>query len=209
MEKLERSFSSLIADSGYESEQNYVYLSKNKMSSYIKSSNYEIRKTRKFKNDIGRRENMTYLPEEDVYVCANNCKLVFSGIRRAKSATGYIVEKKRYSCSECGNCTQSNKCLKKAKLKTIEFSSTFDELRKESDANIKSSEGIMLRINRSIQAEGVFAYMKEDLGYHRFRHRGKKHVENDMLLLAFAINLNRLHNKIQNEKLGYLEYKTA
>jgi transposase len=207
--KTGKKFSSLIADSGYESEQNYVYLKTNKMTTYIKPSNYEIRKTRKFKNDIGRRENMTYLPEEDVYVCANNCKLVFSGIRRAKSTSGYIVEKKRYSCSQCENCTQSNKCLKKAKLKTIEFSTTFDELRKESDANIKSSEGIMLRINRSIQAEGVFAYMKEDLGYRRFRHRGKKHVENDMLLLAFAINLNRLHNKIQNEKLGYLEYKIA
>lgn len=152
---------------------------------------------------------MTYLLEEDVFVCANNCKLVFSGIRRAKSATGYIVEKKRYSCTECGNCSLSSKCLKKAKLKTIEFSPVFDELRKESDANIKSPEGIMLRLNRSIQAEGVFAYLKEDLGYRRFRHRGKKHVENDMLLLAFAINLSRLHNKIQNEKLGYLEYKIA
>jgi transposase len=207
--KTGRNFDSLIADSGYESEQNYTFLRTRKITAYIKPLSYEISKTRKFKNDIGRRENMTYLPDEDVFICANNCKLVFSGIRRAKSATGYIVEKKRYSCSECGNCTHSSKCLKKAKLKMIEFSPIFDELRKESDANIKSSDGIMLRVNRSIQAEGVFAYMKEDLGYRRFRHRGIKHVENDMLLLAFAINLNRLHNKIQHDKLGYLEYKTA
>jgi len=99
--------------------------------------------------------------------------------------------------------------LKKTKSKNIEFSKEFDELRQESDGNIKSPEGIIFRMNRSIQSEGVFAYMKEDLGYRRFRHRGKEYVENDMLLLAFAINANRLHNKIQNETIEYLEYKTA
>lgn len=124
-------FTSLIADSGYESEQNYRYLKSNGITAYIKPSNYEIKKTKKFKNDIGKREN------------------------------------------------------------------------------IKSLNGIRLRMNRSIQSEGVFAYMKEDLGYRRFRHRGKGQVENDVLLLAFAINVNRLHNKIQNENVGYLEYKTA
>lgn len=202
-------FSSLIADSGYESEENYQYLKDNGITTYIKPSNYEIRKTKKFKNDIGRRENMTYLPEEDIFLCANNRKLIFSGIRRTKTTTGFIVQKRRYSCSECEGCNLSSKCLRKAKSKNVEFSKTFDEFRQESDANIKSLNGIRLRINRSIQSEGVFAYMKEDLGYRRFRHRGKKHVENDMLLIAFAINTNRFHNKFQNENLGYLEYKTA
>ena len=202
-------FTSLIADAGYESEQNYKYLKSKGITAYIKPSNYKIKKTKKFKNDIGKRENMTYLPEEDAFVCANNCKLTFSGIRKGKTASGYIVEKRRYSCSECGNCKLGSECLKKAKSKNIEFSKVFDELRQESNENIKSLNGIRLRMNRSIQSEGVFAYMKEDLGYRRFRHRGKGQVENDVLLLAFAINVNRLHNKIQNENLGYLEYKTA
>ncbi|MTK13991.1 MAG: hypothetical protein F8N39_18600 [Clostridiaceae bacterium] len=41
--------------------------------------------------------------------------------------------------------------MKKAKSKNIEFSKTFYELRQESDANIKSLDGIRLRMNRSIQ----------------------------------------------------------
>lgn len=57
---LPKKFNSLIADSGYESEENYKYLNKERITPYIKPLNYEIRKTKKFKNDIGRRENRTY-----------------------------------------------------------------------------------------------------------------------------------------------------
>jgi len=102
-EKLPVRFNSLTADSGYESEQNYKYLRSKGITAYIKPSNYEIRKTKKFKKDIGRRENMTYLPEEDAFLCANNCRLIFSGVRKGKTATGYVIEKIRYSCSECEN----------------------------------------------------------------------------------------------------------
>ena len=41
------------------------------MKSFIKPINYEKSKTRKWKNDIGRFENMTYLQGEDAYLCAN------------------------------------------------------------------------------------------------------------------------------------------
>lgn len=207
--RIGKKFDSVTADSGYESEQNYKYLKTNGITAFIKPSNYEITKTRKFKNDIGKRENMTYLAEEDAFVCASGCKLTFSGIRRSKTATGYVTEKKRYSCLECANCSLREACLKNSKSKNIEFSPIFYELRQESDKNIKSPDGIVLRINRSIQAEGVFAYIKEDMGYRRFRHRGKKHVENDIFLLAFSVNINRLHNKIQSGNLGYLEYTIA
>ena len=49
-----------IADAGYESEENYVFLDTNQQLAFIKPSNYEISKKRKYKNDIGRIENMDY-----------------------------------------------------------------------------------------------------------------------------------------------------
>ena len=45
----------IIADAGYESEENYLYLRDKGQASYIKPNNYEISKKRKWKNDIGRR----------------------------------------------------------------------------------------------------------------------------------------------------------
>lgn len=46
-------------------------LEANRQKSYIKPSNYEISKTRKYKKDIGRMENMEYGAEGDVYTCRN------------------------------------------------------------------------------------------------------------------------------------------
>ena len=51
----------LVADAGYESEENYLYLREKGQTSYIKPNNYEVSKKRKWKQDIGRRENMNYL----------------------------------------------------------------------------------------------------------------------------------------------------
>lgn len=197
---------SLVADSGYESEQNYLYLSENNITSYIKPNNYEKRKTRKFKNDISKRENMKYLVDEDCFICANGKKLLFSRTVKRKNVSGYISEKSRYSCSDCEKCDIKERCLKKAKTKNIEFSKTFESLRELSNINIQTLEGKKLRMNRSIQAEGIFAYIKENMKYKRFRHRNKQKIENDISILAFSINLNKLHKKVLNNNLGYLEY---
>lgn len=59
----------------------------------LKPTNYEISKTRKYKNDIGRTENMDYDEMSDCYICKNNKKLTVSHLKRSKSKTGYAVQK--------------------------------------------------------------------------------------------------------------------
>ena len=51
---------SSTADAGYESEENYTYFENNGQKACIKPANYEQSKTRKYRNDIGRAENMQY-----------------------------------------------------------------------------------------------------------------------------------------------------
>ncbi len=65
--------------------------------------------------------------------------------------------------------------------------------------NITTPKGMMLRMNHSIQVEGAFGALKEDYGYRRFLTRGKKNVYVEFLLLCFGFNLNKLHQKIQND----------
>ena len=155
-------YAKVIADAGYESEENYVYLKANGQAAYIKPNNYERAKTRAWKNDIGRFENMTYLSDEDAYLCADGRKLT--------------VEER-------------TKCLAVAK--------TFHEERAASKARLTSEEGIQLRVNRSIQAEGVFANIKADMGFRRFLSRGNANVLVETMLLAIAHNFGKLHQKIQ------------
>ena len=43
----------IVADAGYESEENYHYLEKNQLKAYIKPLNYEQMKQKKFKQNLG------------------------------------------------------------------------------------------------------------------------------------------------------------
>ena len=209
-ERQHRIYKKIIADSGYESEENYVYLEKNEQLAFIKPSNYEISKTRKYKTDISRKENMSYDSAEDVYICSNGKKLKASGTKKSKSKTGYESKKTCYTCEDCSDCQLKSKCIKgrnskiplKARTKHLEISKLFQEKREKSLERILNDEGTELRMNRSIQSEGAFGELKQDMGFHRFLCRGKQNILAECMLLGISHNVNKLHNKIQNERCG-------
>ncbi len=68
--------------------------------------------------------------------------------------------------------------------------------------NIISKEGTKLRVNRSIQVEGVFGILKQDFRFKRFLMRGKRNVETQFFLLAFAFNVEKLCNKQKYGRIG-------
>uniref|UniRef100_UPI0035AB91AE transposase n=1 Tax=Clostridium tagluense TaxID=360422 RepID=UPI0035AB91AE len=53
--------------------------------------------------------------------------------------------------------------------------------------------------------------MKEDHGFRRFLTKGKINVKTEFTLLCFGYNINKFHNKIQNDRCGILlhEIKSA
>ena len=51
-------------------------------------------KSKKFKNNIGKRENMIYNEITDTYTCANNKELKFIATTTRKSKSGYISKLK-------------------------------------------------------------------------------------------------------------------
>lgn len=65
-----------------------------------------------------------------------------------------------------------------------------------------TDQGVKLRVNRSIQVEGAFGVLKNDYDFNRFLTRGKNNVKTEFLLLYLGYNLNKLHAKIQNDRLG-------
>lgn len=67
---------------------------------------------------------------------------------------------------------------------------------------IISDEGVLYRMNRSIQAEGSFGDIKQDMQFRRYLSKGSANVLAESTLLAIARNINKLHNKIQNGKTG-------
>lgn len=203
-------YQNIVADAGYESEENYSYLKTHGQLAYIKPANYEISKTRKYQNDIANRENMVYEKEKDCYYCSQGKALKAIGTKARKTATGYVSTKTLYCCEECTDCPVKSSCIKgnhwkipeKERYKTLEVARKFEEQRAESLERITSKQGILLRINRSIQAEGSFAALKWDRGFKRFLCRGESNVYAECVLLAVSHNIGKLHSKIQSGKTG-------
>ena len=78
----------------------------------------------------------------------------------------------------------------------------FEKYRKEDLERIQSDEGILLRVSRSIQVEGSFGELKQDMQFRRYLSRGTENVLAESILLAMARNMNKLHNKIENDRTG-------
>ena len=202
---LYRNYRNIVADAGYESEENYTYLEQNQQTAFIKPNNYETSKTRKWRNDIGRRENMTYLPEQDAYECANHKLLKFSHTFNSKTQTGYVSEKSVYACADCQDCPLKERCIhgnnwkkpSEERFKKLTVAKKFVRQRQDDLERIKTKKGILLRLNRSIQAEGSFADVKANLSFRRFLSKGNANVLVESMLLAMAHNILKLHHKIQ------------
>ena len=208
---LGRNYENVIADSGYESEENYLYLEENQQTCYIKPQTYEARKKKSFKKDISKRENMLYDAQKDEYTCHNGKQLKFVGTTHRKSATGYRSEISLYECEDCSTCVHKSNCTKAQGNRRMQVSKTFVEKRQVSYENILTEKGILLRVNRSIQVEGAFGVLKSDYNFNRFLTRGKTSVKTEFILLCLGYNINKLHSKIRNDRCGIdlHELKTA
>ncbi|GBG57488.1 transposase [Sporomusaceae bacterium FL31] len=200
--KIKARYQNIIADSGYESEENYLYLEEKKQNYYIKPQTYEQWKKKSFKKDISKRENMFYNEEIDEYTCHNEKQLKPAGITHRTSKTGYRSEITLYECEDCGDCPYKTRCTKAKGNRRMQVSKTFVEKRQVSYENITTEEGILLRVNRSIQVEGAFGVLKNDYNFNRFLTRGKNSVRTEFILLCFGYNMNKLHAKIQKERMG-------
>lgn len=200
-------YDTLTADAGFESEANYMYLLENNIIAYIKPKNYESSKKKNSKSKY-KRENMEYIIDEDYYICPNGKKLKYLRNYIREAANGCKCDITVYECENCNGCEEKAKCTRAKGNRQIHVSYNFIKLQEASLKRITSQEGIILRMNRSIQSEGVFGVIKQDYLFRRFLTRGKQNVKIELLLLALAYNVNKLSNKIAASRCGVKLFKT-
>lgn len=181
-------YKDVTADAGYKSEETYTYFENTDTECYIKPQNYERSKTKKHKSNMALRENMAYDAENDEYTCQAGQKLRAKYVGKRKSKSGFESEITYYECDDCSGCPHKKTCTKAKGNRQIHVSKRFIEQRAASLERITSEQGILLRMNRSIQSEGAFGVVKQDYGFRQFLLRGQKKVHTEILLLAMAYN---------------------
>ena len=73
-------------------------------------------------------------------------------------------------------------------------------LHQEVISNLESIHGALLRMNRSIKAEGTFGVLKWGRSYKRLFRRGEKNVILELTLISCGFNIYKYHNKKQRKE---------
>ncbi|WP_324825281.1 transposase [Sinanaerobacter sp. ZZT-01] len=108
-----------------------------------------------------------------------------------------------YECESCADCQHKNDCCPKASAnRTIRMNQELTSIHQEVISNLESIHGALLRMNRTIQAEGTFGILKWDKSYKRLFRRGAKNVILELTLISCGFNLYKYHNKKQGIKLA-------
>ena len=107
----------------------------------------------------------------------------------------YGRQEEVYQCEDCSGCPYAEKCKKTDKNRTVRINHELTAMHKEVIENLESIHGALLRMNRSIQAEGTFGIMKNDRWYKRIVRRSIKSVRLEIFLVSIGQNLYKFHNK--------------
>ena len=183
-----------VADAGYGSFNNYIYCQDHGMEKYMKFPMYKKEtKDEKYRNNPFRAVNFKTNADGDL-ICPNNRKFKFSH-RQAVKGNQYGRQEEVYVCEDCGGCPYAEQCKKANGNRTIRLNQELTTMHKEVLDNLECIHGALLRMNRSIQAEGTFGILKYDRWYKRIVRRGLDSVYLELLLVSIGHNLYKFHNK--------------
>ena len=176
------------ADSGYGIYDNYIYLKKHNIGNYVKFQSWSGESS-------GKRPQLFKLDKNNNILCLNLNK----GEIYKSSTHPKLKDSKFYIWYGCNECNYSYKCKalmkeenKRKDYRIKEISLDYEKFKEQARQNLLSPKGIEIRINRSIQVEGTFGQIKQNMNYNRFRRRGLQEVSCEFMLECLGANIRRL-----------------
>ena len=183
-----------VADAGYGSYNNYIFCEQNGIEKYMKFPMFKKEtKDQKYHEDPFRAVNFR-IDEQGVMRCPNDKAFHFL-YRTNVRGNQYGRKEELYECEDCSGCPYAEKCKKTDKNRTVRINQELTSMHQEVIENLESIHGALLRMNRSIQAEGTFGIMKNDRWYKRIVRRGIHSVKLEVLLVAIGHNLYKYQKK--------------
>ena len=183
-----------VADAGYGSFNNYLYCEEKGMEKFMKFPMYEKEtKDEKYRDNPYRAVNFP-VDEDGDLTCPNGKKFHFLRTAPVKG-NQYGRTEEYYQCQDCTDCPHREKCHKSTENRIVRINEELTGFHREVLDNLNSIHGALLRMNRSIQAEGTFGTVKWNRSYNRLRRRGVKGVILEIGLISCGFNLHKYHLK--------------
>jgi transposase len=185
----------IIADSAYGSEENYEYMENNGLTGFVKYNTFHKEKTRAYKSDRFRTDNLEYDAHSDSYVCPAGKPLKYTHNKEVVTANGYKSSRRVYEAEDCSGCSLRSKCLKGKGNRRIEVNPRLISYRQRARELLESKEGKRLRSLRCVEVESVFGQIKHNGHFRRFHLRGLEKVQIELGLIAIAHNMKKWYQK--------------
>ena len=191
-----------VADAGYGSYNNYLYCEEHGMEKYMKFTMYKKEnEDSKYHNDPYRAVN--FGRDSDGNLRCPGGKTFLFKYHQHVYRNKYGRTEEVYECESCEGCQHKNECCPRTSgNRTIRINRELTSFHEEVIANLNTVHGALLRMNRSIQAEGTFGILKWDKAYKRLFRRGQKNAILELTLISCGFNLYKYHNKKQRIELS-------
>ena len=190
-----------VADAGYGSLNNYIYCQEHGMEKYMKFTMFKKEtEDEKYHNNPYRAVNFP-INKSGNPVCPNGKEFHYL-YNRAVRGNKYGRTEELYQCEDCSGCPHKEQCCKCEGNRIVRLNQELTNYHQEVLNNLNSTKGALLRMNRSIQAEGVFGTIKWNREYKRARRRGLKGVIFELSLISCGFNLHKYHLKKQTVLLA-------
>lgn len=184
--------SSVTADAGYGSEQNYQWLEDRKITAYVKHNQFDRKQSKKFQQQKPyATDKLVYNEQKDTYRCPSGKTMKNIGSYTKTNRNGFEQTLTRYQTKKCEGCPLQAACNPERKSRVIEVNHNLNRLKQQADKRLKSKRGIQKRKKRCYDTEPVFANIKHNHHFKRFMLRGIKKVSIETGLLAIAHNLRK------------------
>lgn len=181
-----------VADAGYGSLNNYLFCEEHGMEKYMKFTMFAKETTDKnYHNDPYRAVNFP-IDEKGNPVCPNGKKFHYLKSVPIRG-NRYGRTEELYECEDCTDCPHKAKCCKCKGNRIVRLNEELTEIHQEVIGNLNSIQGALLRMNRSIQAEGAFGEIKWNRSYTRAQRRGLDGLILEISLISCGFNLHKYH----------------
>lgn len=189
-----------VADAGYGSFNNYLYCEEHGMEKYMKFTMFKKEtEDKEYHNNPFRAVNFS-INENGNPVCPNGKEFHYLYSRPVRGNKFGRTEE-MYQCEDCSGCQLKEQCCKCEGNRVVRINEELTKFHKEVLNNLNSVHGALLRMNRSIQAEGAFGTIKWNRAYKRARRRGLKGVILEISMISCGFNLHKYHLKQTTKRL--------
>ena len=172
-------WTNFVADTGYSSGENYAFLEKEGLRSFIPPhGTYK-----------GGPEGFVYVEKDDYWLCPNNKKVTYRKIRIEKKNN---IKKKQYATTrkDCKECRFKTECIGKSHERRIDIT-YYKEEYERAIARVQSKLGRYLKSKRQSTVEQVFGTLTQFMAMRKVNTKGISQANKVMLMAGMAYNLKK------------------